>query len=179
MPAARVDRRPAWSLEMNTRLLIPLLLAGAVALACGSLSHSDASAVAVKIPAKHATKSKSKDSAQDAPQINTAFAVSAQPGAVLFNLSVANAGRKSVELAFPSGQQYDFAVVDAKGREVYRWGKGRMFTQSVQNRNIDGGDTMQIRETAEAKLPRGAYVAVATLASSNFPVQQRVPFELR
>lgn len=160
---------------MNTRLLIPLLLAGAVALACGSLSRSDASAVTVKSPQRHAKKA----SDASAPQINTAFSVSAEPGAVLFNLAVANTGKKSVELAFPNGQQYDFSVVDSTGREVYRWGKGRMFTQSVQNKNLDGGDTMQIRESASAKLPRGAYVAVATLQSSNFPVQQRVPFELR
>lgn len=160
---------------MNTRLLIPLLLAGAVALACGSLSRSDASAVTVKSPQRHAKKA----SDASAPQINTAFSVSAEPGAVLFNLAVANTGRKSVELAFPNGQQYDFSVVDSTGREVYRWGKGRMFTQSVQNKNLDGGETMQIRETVSAKLPHGAYVAVATLQSSNFPVQQRVPFELR
>lgn len=160
---------------MNTRLLIPLLLAGAVALACGSLSRSDASAVTVKSPQRHAKKA----SDASAPQINTAFSVSAEPGAVLFNLAVANTGRKSVELAFPNGQQYDFSVVDSTGREVYRWGKGRMFTQSVQNKNLDGGETMQIRESASASLPRGAYVAVATLQSSNFPVQQRVPFELR
>ena len=160
---------------MNTRLLIPLLLAGAVALACGSLSRPDASAGSVKAPQRHAKKA----SDASAPQINTAFSVSAEPGAVLFNLAVANTGKKSVEIAFPSGQQYDFSVVDSTGREVYRWGKGRMFTQSVQNKNLDGGDTMQIRETASTKLPRGAYVAVATLQSSNFPVQQRVPFELR
>ena len=160
---------------MNTRLLIPLLLAGAVALACGSRSRSDASVVPVHVPAHH---EKTADAAAP-PQINTAFSVSAQPGAVRFDLALTNASKKSVELAFPSGQEYDFSVVDSTGREVYRWGKGRMFTQSRQNRNLDGGDTMQIKEEASAPLPRGSYVAVASLKSSNFPIQQRVPFELR
>lgn len=159
---------------MNTRLLIPLLLAGAVALACGSRSRSDASVAPVHQATRHA-----KAAEPGAPQINTAFSVSAQPGAVLFNLALSNPSKKSVELAFPNGQEYDFSVVDSTGHEVYRWGKGRMFTQSRQNRNLDGGDSIQIRETANAKLPRGTYVAVATLQSSNFPIQQRVPFELR
>jgi hypothetical protein len=54
-----------------------------------------------------------------------------------------------------------------------------MFTQSVQNRTIDGGETLHITETAPLDLPPGSYVAVAKLRSTNFPVQERVPFEVR
>jgi hypothetical protein len=65
------------------------------------------------------------------------------------------------------------------GREVARWGTGRMFTQSVQNRQLDGGDTMRIEESLKASLPRGKYVAVATLRSSNYPISERSLFVLR
>ena len=54
-----------------------------------------------------------------------------------------------------------------------------MFTQSVQNDMIDGGETMRIEERAATTLPPGSYVAVATLRSTNYPVQERVAFELR
>ena len=175
---------------MNTRLVIPLLLAGAVALACGSRSHSDA---AVARPAAHVTSTTSIASGSlDAPappahratdtasvRIAPAFVVTTEQRALRFALAIRNEGRKHVELAFPSGQQYDFAVVDGRGKEVYRWGAGRMFTQSRQNRMLDGGDTMHIEETATPALRPGSYVAVATLRSSNYPVQQRVPFQLR
>jgi hypothetical protein len=157
---------------MNSRLLIPLLLAGAVALACGSRSRSEASVAPSGKSARQVAK-------RGGSEIRSAFAVSAAPSALHFALNVTNAGRKGVELTFPSGQEYEFSVVDSAGREVYRWGKGRMFTQSLQNKMIDGGETMRFEERALASLPRGSYVAVATLRSSNHPVQQRVGFELR
>jgi hypothetical protein len=166
---------------MNTRLVIPLLLAGAVALACGSRSHSEATPVApvakvtdVVTPPRHATKLLDGD-----PQIHTSFSVSAQPHKLRFALNLTNPSKKHVELAFPTGQEYDFSIVDTGGREVYRWGSGRMFTQSRQNRLLDGGDTMKIEESASETLPPGSYVAVATLHSSNFPIEQRVAFEHR
>ena len=135
-------------LTMNTRILIPLLLAGAVALACSSRSHADAT---------HTDKS--------VRQAGTPTAL--------------NASKKNLELEFPSGQEYDFAVLDSTGREVYRWGKERMFTQSLQNRVLDGGETRRYEERADKALPNGSYVAVATLRSSNYPIQERVNFRLQ
>jgi len=178
---------------MNTRILIPLLLAGAVALACGSRSHPDAaatptdkavrqagtpsaSAPAPVVAAKHAATTAKPASA--AP-LKSAFVVRAEARAIHFSLDLTNSSKKSFELEFPSGQEYDFAVLDSTGREVYRWGKERMFTQSLQNRMVGGGETMRYEERADKALPNGSYVAVATLRSSNFPVNERVPFELR
>ena len=174
---------------MNTRILIPLLLAGAVALACGSRSRADAT---VK-PSDKRTRSmetptllaKTLAEPRPAPEkvivapLKSAFVVRAEARAIHFALNLTNSTKKHVELSFPSGQEYDFSVVDSTGREVYRWGKERMFTQSIQNRLLDGGATMRIEERAEQSLPNGSYVAVATLRSSNYPVQERVPFQLR
>lgn len=158
---------------MNSRLAITLLCAAAVAFACGPRSRTEASLVTT-----HA-KRHAASATGDTATINGDFAVNVQPHALRFALNVTNAGRKNVELTFPSGQQYDFAVVDARGREVYRWGATRMFTQSLQNKSLDGGDTLRIDESADLALPHGRYVAVATLRSSNYPVQQRAEFELR
>lgn len=159
---------------MNSRLLIPLLVAGAVALACGSRSHSEAAATVA--PANREVKRVEKAANTE---LRSAFAVSAANNALHFALNVTNPGKKRVELTFPSGQEYDFAVRDSAGREVYRWGKGRMFTQSRQNKVLDGGETKKFEEHASTMLPPGSYVAVATLRSSNYPVQERVAFELR
>jgi hypothetical protein len=159
---------------MDSRLFIPVLLAGAIALACGSRTHSEAAATAA--PAVRASRHPER---QTSAEIRSAFAVSAAPNALHFALNVTNPGRKGIELTFPSGQEYDFTVRDSIGREVYRWGKGRMFTQSRQNRVLDGGETKRFEEHASTMLPPGSYVAVATLRSTNYPVQERVAFELR
>ncbi len=175
---------------MNTRLLIPLLLAGAVALACGSRSHSDAAATPTDGSVRQAgtptpmavAPSRPVEQPASAPKVaplKSAFVVRAEARAIHFSLDLTNASKKNFELEFPSGQEYDFAVLDSTGREVYRWGKERMFTQSLQNRLLGGGETMRYEERADKALPNGSYVAVATLRSSNFPVQERVPFQLR
>src|SRR5665647_2829197 len=106
------------------------------------------------------------NSAPDAPPSEALRPASALgPGS--FALNLPNASNKHVELSFPNGQQYDVTVLDSVGREVYRWGAGRMFTQSVQNKLIGGEKTMHIDERAEMTLPHGKYIAVATLRSSN------------
>lgn len=159
---------------MNSRLLIPLLLAGAVALACGSRSHSEAAATVAP-----ASRNVQRAEKRAAGEIRSAFAVSAANHGLHFALNVTNPGKKGIELTFPSGQEYDFSVRDSAGREVYRWGKGRMFTQTLQNKVLDGGETKKFEEHAATSLPPGTYVAIATLHSSNYPVQERVAFELR
>ena len=151
---------------------------GAVAFACGPRSHSEASLVTVSL-AKSAPAARKKQTPKSVTKITSSFAVVVEPNGLRFALDLANAGRKNLELAFPNGQTHDFAVLNSEGREVYRWGKQRMFTQSVQNRQLDSGDTLHIAERATTDLPPGDYVAVATLRSTNFPVQERVAFQLR
>ncbi len=161
---------------MNSRLLITLLCAGAVALACGSFARSEAPSAQVRSAVRHTTKSLARGAA---PLVYGEFAVNIEPNALRFALDLTNESKKHVELSFPNGQQYDFTVLDSAGREVYRWGEGRLFTQSVQNKLLDGGDTMHVDVRAMTKLPRGKYVAVATLHSSNFPIRQTSEFVLR
>jgi hypothetical protein len=165
--------------RMNARnLLIPLLCIGAVAFACGPRSHSEASLVTASV-VKAEAPTKKKRAQQNVTKVTGSFAVRVEPHALAFDLAVTNAGKKNVELAFPDGQTHDFTVIDSTGREVYRWGRGRMFTQSLQYKELDGGDTLHVAERALAELPRGDYVAVATLRSTNYPVTERFAFQLR
>lgn len=111
------------------------------------------------------------------PQISSRLVVKAEKAQVHFALHVWNATKKRVELTFPSGQTYDFVVVDTLGREIWRWGAGRMFTQALRNTLLGGGEAMDIRETwRDAPLAPGKYVAKAVLASSNFPISEQMEF---
>jgi hypothetical protein len=164
---------------MNVRnLLIPLLCIGAVAFACGPRSHSEASLVTTSVVTAEPPVKK-KQTQPNVTKVTSNFAVRVDHRAVNFDLALTNAGKKNVELAFPDGQTHDFTVIDSAGREVYRWAEGRMFTQSVQNKLLGGGATLHVVERTLTDLPSGDYVAVATLRSSNFPVQERVNFRLQ
>ena len=170
---------------MNVRaILIPLLCVGAIALACGPRAHSQASLVSLNLakrpaPARQEAQKPARKKDANVPKITPNFTVQVDGGALQFSLEVTNVGKKNVELTFPDGQTHDFAVLDSVGREVYRWSTTRMFTQSVQNRTIEDGETLRIAERATPSLPHGSYVAVATLRSTNFPVQEKVAFELK
>ena len=98
-------------------------------------------------------------------------------GNVRFSIEVANDSRKRVELNFPSGRTHDFAVLNASGREVWRWSEGRMFTQSMQNRLLDANDAVVYAERWSPTAP-GRYTLVAQLNSRNYPVRQQVEFSL-
>ena len=92
---------------------------------------------------------------------------------------IKNAGNKHAELDFASGQRYDFVVIDSVGRPVWQWSNGRMFTQTVQNKQLGGGESMRVSETwNKASAAPGKYTVIATLKSSNYPQEQRADFVL-
>lgn len=176
---------------MNTRLIISLLCAGALAFACGPRSHSRAPAALATAFATHdatpvaPTPTVHVRRRDDAPKAQVKLAskldVAVAAREVKFALVVTNIGNKHAELDFPSGKSYDFAVVDSTGREVWRWAQGRMFTQSVRNQQLGVRDTMRVSETwtpAKVNAKPGRYTAIATLNSTNYPVVERVEFVL-
>jgi hypothetical protein len=172
---------------MNRRFLISLCIVGAFAFACGPLSRSDASTAlltvfrqsrAAVVPAHSAAHADKGSRAADAPRLTAQFNVTAQPGEALFVLDVTNEGGKRAEVNFPNGRTYEFVVLDSAGREVWRWGTGRIFTQTMRNKLLGRGESMRISERWHASRP-GKYTAVATLRSSNYPVEQRVDFQAK
>lgn len=114
------------------------------------------------------------------PQIESALAVSVNGNRndVRFEFVVTNAGGGKVEMQFPSGQTHEVVVLDSLGREVWRWSDGRVFTQVMQNRILRTSDSLMYGERW-TDAPRGEYVAVARLASDNYPVEQRTTFVVR
>ncbi|HXT18502.1 MAG TPA: BsuPI-related putative proteinase inhibitor [Gemmatimonadaceae bacterium] len=182
---------------MNTRLIISLLCAGALAFACGPRSHSEAptslaSALPLHVgPASHAAAQtaaapdvaerphgKKDKSKLPPPKIDSRFNIAVSHNVVKLALDVRNTGGRHAEIDFPNGQAYDFVVVDSVGREVWRWSARRMFTQGVRNKQLGAGESTEYSETWGAAKP-GKYTAIATLRSSNFPVEQRVDFVMQ
>ncbi len=158
---------------MTRRSLTWILAIAAIALACGPHArHGDGDA--------HA-------SAPGAPKVaenfltDTSLAASAKVSVgstVNLSLQVTNLAKHTVEVNFPSGQTHEFLIVDALGAEVWRWSTGHMFTQALQNREVDANETLSFREQWDSRGHHGKFSAVATLKSSNHPVEERVDFVL-
>jgi hypothetical protein len=167
---------------MKTRYIISLLIAGALAFACGPRSRSESSALAITktanakaVTTKAPVSSKRGKATVKQPKLDSRLKVDVASNEVRFAFDVTNVGNKGMELSFPSGQAYDIVVVDSAGREVWHWSSGRMFTQGVQNKQLGTGDSINVTE-AWTKTQPGSYTAIAMLNSSNFPVEQRVEF---
>lgn len=166
---------------MNLRLAVSVVFVGTLAYACGPQSHSDAPPQGIALASmggsgvrttNHVEKTVKKGSSE----LATSFDVVQDAGEVRFSFRVVNQAPRSVEVNFPSGQAYDFVVMDSVGREVWRWSADRIFTQSVRNKLLGKGESISASEKwAQAK--PGKFTAIAQLTSSNFPVQQKVDFE--
>jgi hypothetical protein len=158
---------------MNNRIIPALLCAAAIAFACGPHPQGTAQSVTTAVP----RPGKRASSKTAAPVIGSALDARVGDG-VTFTLDVTNRSPKLLELTFPSGQTHDFAVVDASGREVWRWSNDRMFTQSLQNRQISASETASYVERMPTEGMHGTYTVVASLESANHPIVERRTFTL-
>jgi hypothetical protein len=147
---------------MRLRYVLPLLIASALAIAYASPSPS------------HSYEPARRHAVRDTITATLDVKVGDD---VKFSFRVTNTSTKRVELRFPSGQTHDLTVLDTQGREVWRWSRGRMFTQSMQNKVLGASDTLTFTETWHPEHP-GQYTAVASLLSQNHPAEQRAEFAL-
>jgi hypothetical protein len=173
---------------MSSRFLISVLCVGAVAFACGPRAHNEASTprknavvaqAASELPVarqqgvSRASVTTDKDSGPVAAQLY----VRKNESDIRFALHIQNTSKKRVEIKFANGQTYDFVVLDSTGREVWRWGSARMFTQALRNKLLRAGESLEFEESMkEIALPPGRYIARATLTSSNYPLVQEAEF---
>lgn len=148
---------------MLARITVPLLAAAVLVFACG--------------PRTPSAVSSARPTVWSDQGVTSHVMVDTARGDVRFAIEVHNDTRKRVELTFPDGRTHDFVVLDATGREVWRWSAGRLFTQAMQNRLLDSHDSAVFDERWSPPAP-GQYTLVAHLRSENYPVQQRVEFAL-
>jgi len=150
---------------MHSRLIIALLTAGGIAFACGPRPFESEAASAP------APLTRTANSAALATTLELSVAER-----VDLRLHVTNTSGKKLEMTFPTGQTHDFYILDAAGREVWRWSTGRIFTQGVQKKLVDGGSTLSFADRWAGPVAGGTYTAVAVLMSSSHPTEQRVEF---
>ena len=148
---------------MLPRIIVPLLAAAALVFACGPRTPNSVA------------NARPKTSIEQG--VTSHVMVDTLRGQVRFAIEVTNDTRKAVELDFPDGRTHDFVVIDERGREVWRWSAGRMFTQGMQNRLLEAHDSAVYAERWQPPT-KGRYTLVAQLNSENYPVRQRVEFSL-
>lgn len=178
---------------MDRRIYIPLLAAaalvvGGVGLPWWNDAQARASAGTDSLPATFAARHEraleraaaARRAAQArrrhaADTVDADLAVWSDGTEARFALAVVNTADRRVEVNFPDGRTRDFAVYDAAGREVWRWSRGRLFTQVMQNRLLGARDSAVYAEAWEAPAP-GRYTVVAELRSSDHPIRRAAAF---
>jgi hypothetical protein len=151
----------------SSRPLFFALAALALAIACGPrATRKD------EVPQRDASTTPAHDSS-----IAASTGVSVGSG-VQFTLHVTNLHDRALELRFPTGQTHEFVVMDSAGREIWRSSQGRLYTQTLQNRLLDSRETLTFAERWDGAGRVGRFTAVARLASTNHPVEERVDFVL-
>ena len=110
---------------------------------------------------------------QDAAGAATrSFAAGAPVGLVL---EVRNAGEAPRRLEFPTARTHDFAVSDARGVERWRWSRGRLFAQMLEEVELAPGESRRFavawdqRNADGAPVAPGRYQVVASLACAPAP----------
>ncbi|MDE3152158.1 MAG: hypothetical protein KGL93_07915 [Gemmatimonadota bacterium] len=154
---------------MNSRLVISLLCAAAIGIACTARAHNGQE---VATPA-------SAQPVDGHPKLKSFLDVQHASHGVRLALHVVNTGSKQVEIDFSNGQAYDFVVLDSLGRTVWRWAQGRVFTQPTQIKYLGGGEEYEVAESWKNPPGPGKYTAVAMLTSTNVPVGERTTFKVQ
>jgi hypothetical protein len=149
---------------MNGRVSFVFLVVAVLAFAC-TRSRTGETLTSAKSQHKHG------------PVVASALDVRVDD-AVHFALRVINEGDRKIELNFTNGMTHDFAVLNERGQQVWRWSDGRLFTSAYQNKVLRSDDTLSFNESWKPLAP-GRYTAIARLASQNYPQEQRVTFAVR
>jgi hypothetical protein len=166
---------------MHARNAVALTVTIALAYACGSRAHAfsmvTAGATTRGLDGPE-TVAASVRRVANATALSTTFDVTVHGDEVRFVLHVTNTSTKKLELTFPNGQTHDVTVLDAAGSEVWRWGEGQMFTQALRNQPLDPHASVAYAVRWRRPAAHGPLTAVATLTSTNYPVESRTPFAL-
>ena len=161
---------------MKTRLTVTLFACGLVAFACGPRTRSsESSAASVTVRHKHAPAS-----APLVAKLGVDIPTVDDPSGseVKFDFAITNASTKGVEIDFPTAMTHDFAVLDSTGTEIWRWSRTRMFTSALLTKPLGVDDAHVYEDGWTPENAHGRFTVIATLASSNYPLEQRAEFTL-
>jgi hypothetical protein len=143
---------------MNRKHVAIMLTCAAVVYACAPRNRT---AIAAETQQQPASIARTTDSSGLALTVSE----SDEPHAMSFELELINTG-KLMELRFPNGRTHDFVVVDEQNREVWRWSAERLFTQSLQTKQLKKGDAVRYHAQWNEAIP-GRYRVIASLTSDS------------
>lgn len=149
---------------MFSRFTVPLLAAAAVLVVCGPRANISA------------VSSRAMQHANGEISANVRVDADASSQRMTFTLALHNGTGRAIDVEFPSGKTHEFVVLDAAGREVWRWSDGKLFTQLMQSRMVGANEALTFDARWNAPLAAGRYTVVAVLLSSTHPTERRVEF---
>ncbi len=97
---------------------------------------------------------------------------------VRFTYMVTNTSGSPIELTFPTGQSFDFVVLD-NGREVWRWSEDMMFTQAIRSETLRPDETRTYHAVwTPARSVRGNYTVRGFLTAQEHRAEQQAEVQL-
>ena len=97
---------------------------------------------------------------------NATLAISIDRTASAARLTLTVHSDKPLDLTFPSAQLYEGVIRDHKGREVYRWSRGRMFAEMMSTVSVTHEKTWEV--PLKLKLPAGKYNVEGFLTAGDY-----------
>jgi hypothetical protein len=116
-------------------------------------------------PAKETSVS---TSSVDLSDFKTDLQVHPAADKAIFEIEWLNKSDENVKLSFSSGQKFELVIYDPQGNEVYRYSKGKMFTQALEFNEIKSNEGVAYRDEWDynsnvSRVESGSYRAVATV----------------
>jgi hypothetical protein len=167
-PATR-NTPPA--VRLPTNFMSWILLAGALALACGPLASSSDMAAS-------ASDSRPRADVSDSANPLVASVTVSVDSSVAILFRVMNPSDTRREVAFDNGQLHELVVLDSTGREVWRWSDGRLFTQPIRRKLLAAAEILAHEARWEPGDLTGRFTVIASLTSSNYPLESRTTFDV-
>lgn len=166
-----------------TKLFAALLTAALLAPALAPAAEAGiGGGIGISIPTSHAPAVRAASNTYAGVRIgdlSEELTVNEKSGRLLLKLTVRNEGTEAYTVAHPTGQNYDFALLDAKGREIWRWSDGMAFTQAQQTYTLAPGASEELTAEIDRKtykeLRDRAVLVAAGLKDTNVLVCAAVP----
>ena len=85
------------------------------------------------------------------------------------SIEIMNTGRDDINLRFNSAQKYNIYIKSLSGRILYSWNEGKMFSQALQNIEIEGQNSLSFEEKIGlSQFRKGNYIVEIEIVADNY-----------
>ncbi|WP_216828347.1 BsuPI-related putative proteinase inhibitor [Alkalihalobacterium elongatum] len=109
-----------------------------------------------------------KQGGEEVSTLATSLKVEKEEDKLSFTISLTNKGEEAVMLEFPTGQLFDFIVVNEKSEVLYKYSEGMMFTQAIVQKEVGPSETISFSDEWDLmvdgqRVPPGRYRVLGEL----------------